>query len=242
MIVLKLVPKIVWIGLAAALVGLMFVPNLVQAEDSCGFVGIILGCDQEQKAAEAQGQQQVQMQDLANQAERDAYQAQVQAQQLANENAKAAAAAQNEQQRLAFENQARMAQIEANKASDQLNALVAERMNQTNAAATVNLAAIQADTVKNLATQQVQVEDRRSEMAMWAAIITVACCGAYGLRVYNKRKEVEAKAKLLTVLGPEQRRIAADLESEGVSFDLTPAGQIVTVHPQTGQRVIVSGR
>lgn len=240
MIVLKLVPKIVWVGLAAALLGLMFVPSLVRAEDSCGFIGIILGCDQEQKAAEAQGNLQVQTQQLANQAEQQAYDAKVAFEQIAAEREAAAAAAATEQERVRIQGEAEQARVRAQLESDRLGALVAERMNQTNAAATVNLAALQADTVKHLADQQVVVESNRTDALLWVAIIAAVCVAGYGAHVYNKRKEVEAKTKMLSVLGPEQRRIAADLESNGMTYDLTPAGQVVVVHPQTGQRVIAS--
>lgn len=240
MVVLKLVPKIVWVGLMAALMVLMFVPSLVRAEDSCGFIGIVLGCDQQQKAAEAQGALEVQKQDLANEAEQQAYNAKVAFEQIAAERDAAAAAAATEQERIRIQGEAEQARVRAQLESDKLNVLVAERMNQTNAAATVNLAALQADTVKHLADQQTVVESNRIDALVWVAIIAAVCAAGYGVHVYNKRKEVEAKAKMLSVLGPDQLRIAADLENHGMTYDLTPAGQVVVVHPQTGQRVIAS--
>lgn len=239
MIVLKLVPKIVWVGLAAALVGLMFVPNLVRAEDSCGFIGIILGCDQEQKAAEAQGNLQVQQQQLANAAEQQAYDAKIAFEQIAAERDKSAAVAQTESERVRIQGEAEQARVRAQLESDKLNALVSERMNQTNAAATVNLAALQADTVKHLADTQVVVESNRTDALIWVAVIAMACAGGYGIHAYNKRKTVEAKLMAFKLLPPEARQIAARLESEGLTYDLTPAGQIRTQHPATGQFVIV---
>jgi len=242
MVILKLVPKVVWVGVAAAVLGLMLVPSFVRAEDSCGFISILLGCDQQQQAAEAQGALEVQKQDLANEAEQQAYNAKVAFEQLAVEREKAALAAQTETERTQIMGQVEVARARSQQESDKLNALVSERMNQTNAQATVNLAALQADTVKHVADTQVVVESNRIDALVWVAIIAAVCATGYGVHAYNKRKTVEAKLAAFKLLPPEARQIAAMLENDGVTYDLTPAGQVRTRHPATGQWVIAKGQ
>lgn len=238
MTVLKLVPKIVWVGLIAALIGLAVVPNIARAEDGCGLMGYVFGCDLDQQNAAGQAQYDLNQQQLANEAEKQAYDAKVAFEQIAAERDKAAAAAATEQDRIRIQGEAEQARVRAQLESDKLNALVSERMNQVNAAATVNLAAMQADTVKHLADQQVVVESNRTDALVYIAVIVALGVGGWGWYVWNKQREVEVKAKLLQILGPEQLRIAAQMENNGIPWEPSKAGQVMVQHPTTGQWVI----
>lgn len=239
-----------------AIVAIVAIPRLAHAQDGCGALGFLIGCDIKLREEKQKAQYNLDQQELVNeaaaiQASLDAQKAAAQAKLEAEQAAikvqydKAVLDAQTEQQRIEAQMQrdSQMAnlnekRLEVDKHITELELQTRERMNALNSSAMLNTVALQSDMVKDVAATEVNIarENRIAAISVFAVVLVAGAFLAFA--AYQYRRGSEVKAGKLMVLGPGERELAYRLTMKGVPWDVDQQGELVARHQ--GEWVVVS--
>lgn len=210
--------------LAALVCAALFValqPRPAHAQDGCGLLGMIIGCNYDQQAREAERQAAQQQAELAARQQAQQLAAQQQAQQLQYQQWLASEQAQTELQRIAANERISIAQIQA-----QLEQMrVQERSNALSATTSFNVAALQSDAMIAVARARAAEAQAGQVMVAMVALCVILCVAAtaaataYAAWQYRRAEEVRA-APLLLPDDDWQRRAVALLDQRGIAWQL----------------------
>jgi len=239
--------------LVGVLVASLTAPAVLHAQDGCGILTWITGCDMQLKQAEAQGNFQLNQQNLNNAAQAEANRAQLEAQAQANELVKqkqqadadyqaALLAAQTDAQRITAQQQhdARVADLEGQRL------VINERINAVNANTAFNITALQADTAKTIsANQAVVAQNLPTTLLLVLAIVLIVCSSTIAGIWLARRPKPAPRAPLLL---PEVERLRMQLPARQQEYShlLDAQGRPWTVHngqlaiPQANGRLLVA--
>lgn len=194
---------------------LIAVPRPVAAQDGCGLLSLLIGCDYDQRALQAEREHNQAMLQINAQATATALGAQHQAQQLEYQRWLASEQAQQELQRIAAKERVSQAEIQAR--LEQMRAQ--ERMNAVNATTSFNVAALQSDAMIAVADARAAAARDQQVTAFVMLVTALVVAGAliYAASQYRRVAEAQAHPYLLPA-DDWQRRAVALLEQKRVPY------------------------
>lgn len=195
----------------------LVLPRPVAAQDGCGALGWLFGCDYELQATRAANENSQAMAQISAQATATALNAQQQAEQLRYQQWLASEQAQQELARIASRER-----VDSDRIRAELEQMYArERMASMAATTAFNVAALQSDAMVAVAASRTEAAQTNQVIALLVVVAVLAAAGslAYVAAQYRRTVEVQAAPRLLP-RDEWQRQAVALLEARGVPWQL----------------------
>lgn len=204
-------PRTLTIIAALTLAAVLVSPRPVAAQDGCGLLGALFGCDYNQR------EQEIDNQHAQNMAQINA-QATAVAQQLEYQRWLDSQRVQTELQQIAARERVDMAKIQA-----ELERMYSdERTSQLAATTAFNVAALQSDAMIAAAAARAEAAQAEQVTALLLALVVLSVAGAMAFMAWQYTRLAGAYAQPLTLPADDwQRRAVAALDQKGVPWAIS---------------------